>query len=397
MGAFKISERISYVGVNDRVTQRFEGLWPLRFGVSYNSYVVQGTERVAVIDGVELSRAASQIEEIREILGGRVPDYLVINHMEPDHSGAIRALRAAFPEIVIVGNAQTLAMVKGYYGETENVLQVKDGDVLELGDATLRFTLTPMVHWPETMMTFLEQEHALFSGDAFGCFGALNGAVLDVDMDVERYMPEMLRYYSNIVGKYGQFVQRALAKLEGVEIGMICSTHGPVWTATAARVVALYDTLSRYEPLDNGVTIVYGSMYGNTAEMAEAIAAGLAEAGVRDIEVFNASFAEASDMIAAAFRHRGLVIASPTYSDGIFPPVESFVNALAVRGLRNRDVVVCGSFTWSPQAAKGILARLEGCNLTLAAQPFTVKQHAGAEALSTCREAGRALAAALHE
>ncbi len=392
MGALNLSERISYIGVNDRTTVRFEGMWPLPKGVSYNSYLVQGAEKCAIIDGVDVQRASEQIDDIRCITEGKAPDYLVINHMEPDHSGAIRALRAVFPDLIIVGNAQTISMVKGFYGEEGATLTVKDGDTLDLGGATLRFALTPMVHWPETMMTYLEEEKTLFSGDAFGCFGALNGGVLDVDVDIAPYMEEMVRYYSNIVGKYGQFVQRALGKLAGVELRRICPTHGPVWTERLGEVVELYDKLSRYEPLDNGVTVVFGSMYGNTIRVAEAVIDGLASNGVRNIEVFNAGKAELSDMIAAAFRHRGLVIASPTYSDGIFPPVEAFVNALAVRGLRNRALVVAGSFTWAPQAAKKILERLEGCQMTLAATPFTVKQRPGIDAIEVSLQAGKALA-----
>lgn len=395
MSAFKISERVSYIGVNDRATYRFEGMWPIPKGVSYNSYLVNGSEKSAIIDGVELQHAYEQIDEIKEILGGKAPDYLIINHMEPDHSGTIRALRHAFSGITIVGNTQTLAMVKGFYGEEGATLAVKDGETLDLGGATLKFVLTPMVHWPETMMTYLEEEKTLFAGDAFGCFGALNGAVLDSELELAPYMSEMVRYYSNIVGKYGQFVQRALAKLKDTEIATICSTHGPVWRDNIPKVVEVYDTLSNYKPLDNGVTVVFGSMYGNTTRMVEAIVEALAAGGVRNIEVFNAGQAEMSDMLAAAFRHRGLVIASPTYSDGIFPPVAAFVDALAVRGLRNRELVVAGSFTWAPQAAKKILERLEGCGMTLAATPFTVKQNPSAEALEVARESGKALAEAL--
>ena len=219
MRTVRISDRVHYIGVNDRTTTKFEGMWPLPLGVSYNSYIVEGSEKTAIIDGVEASRAMQHIDAIKQILGDRRPDYLVINHMEPDHSGAVRMLRQAFPGIVIVGNAMTLAFNRGYYGIDSQTLQVKDGDTLPLGgDTTLRFHLTPMVHWPETMVTYLEEEQTLFSGDAFGCFGALNGAVVDTDMNTARYFPEMVRYYTNIVGKYGQFVQKALKKLEGLAL-----------------------------------------------------------------------------------------------------------------------------------------------------------------------------------
>ena len=190
MRVHKISKRVHYIGVNDRTTERFESLWPLPVGVSYNSYLVEGPDKVAIIDGVEVGHAMQQIDAIKMILDGREPDYLIINHMEPDHSGAIRLLRQEFPRLTIVGNAQALSMVEGFYGVADNVMTVKEDDVLSLGaDTTLSFVMTPMVHWPETMMTYLREEETVFAGDAFGCFGALNGAVVDSDMDVERYFP----------------------------------------------------------------------------------------------------------------------------------------------------------------------------------------------------------------
>lgn len=371
----KISEKITYIGVNDRRTARFEAMWPLPYGVSYNSYLIVGNEKAAIIDGVEMSHGFEQIDEIRQKLGDRKPDYLIINHMEPDHSSGIRILRSAFPEITIVGNAQTLKMIEGYYGVTDNVLTVKDGDTLSLGsDATLQFFLTPMVHWPETMMTYLAEEQTLFSGDAFGCFGALNGAVLDTDMDYGHYMPEMVRYYSNIVGKYGTFVQRALKKLDGVALSTLCTTHGPVWRENLPGVVDIYDKLSRYQPLDNGVTIIYGSMYGNMERLAEAAAEGLASAGVRDITMLNAASAELSDILAAVFRHKGLVIAAPTYSDNLFPPVANALRAIALRGVKDRQAVILGTCTWAERASGIMKSILEEGGLSVYDNPFTIKQ-----------------------
>lgn len=393
-----VTEKVSYIGVNDRTTHLFESMWPLPYGVSYNSYLVVGEERAAIIDGVEASNALRQIDHIREVLGEcRQPDYLVINHMEPDHSGAIALLRQAFPGITIVGNAQTLAMVRGFYGVEGNTLAVKDGDTLPLGPTTtLRFHLTPMVHWPETMMTYLEEEKVLFSGDAFGCFGALNGAVIDSDMAADRYFPEMERYYSNIVGKYGKFVQRALAKLNGVEIGTICSTHGPVWRERISEVVSLYDRLSRYEPLDNGVAIIYGSMYGNTARLAETAAETLAAAGVREIDVFNAAVTDLSYILSAVFRHRGLVIAAPTYSDGLFPPVAAAVEAIARRNVANREVMLMGTHTWVHHATNEMKRVLEPCSFSFAADPVIAKQAPGATELEQARAAALALASRLN-
>ncbi|MDE6703776.1 MAG: FprA family A-type flavoprotein [Muribaculaceae bacterium] len=392
MRLHKISAHTHYIGVNDRTTERFETLWPLPHGVSYNSYLLTGSDKTAIIDGVEVSHALQQIDAIKSVLGDRNPDYLIINHMEPDHSGAIRILRQAFPELTIVGNVQTLAMVKGFYGVADNFLTVKDGDTLSLGDVTLRFALTPMVHWPETMMTYFEEEKTLFSGDAFGCFGALNGAVVDKDMDTTPYFPEMIRYYSNIVGKYGQFVQRAMAKLKDITVETICSTHGPVWQAELSRVIDLYDRLSRYEPLDCGVTIVYGSMYGNTERMIEAAADALVEAGVRNISVHNAAKSDLSYILADLFTHSGVIFASPTYSDSVFPPVAASLDAAVLRGLKNREVAVMGEFTWAPMAAKKMGAAIEASEMNLISDPITAKHAPDADILDKCRALATALA-----
>ena len=394
MRLHQISDHVYYVGVNDRKTELFESLWPIPSGVSYNSYLVVGSEKTAIIDGVEVSHALQQIDAIRSVLGDRCPDYLIINHMEPDHSGAIRILRQAFPDITIVGNVQTLAMVKGFYGVADNFLTVKDGDVLSLGDdVTFKFALTPMVHWPETMMTYFAEEKTLFSGDAFGCFGALNGAVVDKDMDTTPYYPEMIRYYSNIVGKYGQFVQRAMAKLKETAIETVCSTHGPVWHDELPKVIDIYDRLSRYEALDNGVTIVYGSMYGNTERMIEAAADALVEAGVRNISVHNAAKSDLSYILADLFTHAGVIFASPTYSDSIFPPVSAAIEAATLRGLKNREVAVIGEFTWAPMAAKKMGAAIEASEMNLISDPITAKHAPDGAILEKCR----ALAAALAE
>ena len=394
----RISERIHYVGVNDRTTHRFEGMWPLPMGVSYNSYLIEGSEKCAIVDGVEVSHSLQLVDHINALLGGRKPDYLIINHMEPDHSGAIRILRNVYPDLVIVGNAQTLSMVKGFYGEESGTLAVKDGDTLSLGpETTLQFALTPMVHWPETMMTYLREEQTLFSGDGFGCFGALNGAVIDNEMDTERYFPEMVRYYSNIVGKYGTFVQRALKKLAGIELSTICPTHGPVWQSEIAKVVGLYDTLSRYEPLDNGVTIVYGSMYGNTELMAETAADALADAGIKEISVLNASVTDLSYIIADIFRHRGLVIASPTYSNTLFPPITAVMEAISIRGIQNREILTIGSHTWAHQAVYEMGRHLTDAKLTTITDPVIVKQAPDSDTLAQIRAAATLLAQKLKE
>lgn len=386
MNTSRITERVYYIGVNDRSKDRFESMWPLPYGVSYNSYLVVGEEKCAVIDGVESSFAGQQIEEIKSILGDRKPDYLIINHMEPDHSSGIRALRKEFPDIRIVGNAQTLNMVKGFYGVDCNTQAVKDGETLSLGPSeSLTFYLTPMVHWPETMMTYFADEKVLFSGDGFGCFGALNGAVIDTEMDTERYFPEMVRYYSNIVGKYGIFVQRALQKLSSLDIETICSTHGPVWRDQRGKVGELYNTLSLYRPLDEGVSIIYGSMYGNTERAAEEAAKVLSEQGIRRISVMNAAKVELSEMLAEIFRHRGLILAAPTYSDTLFPPMRTVVEAIATRGVVNRELLIFGGCTWAMRSVNVMSEILSGAGITPMEPPAVWKQSPGAEAMGEIR------------
>lgn len=395
MNVKQITDSIHYIGVNDRTTHRFEALWPLPYGVSYNSYLVKGSEKTAIIDGVEASHAIKLIEHINAITGDRHPDYLIINHMEPDHSGAIAILRQAYPDITIVGNAQTLKMVKGFYGIEDNTLCIKDGETLSLGDETLRFVFTPMVHWPETMMTIAENSKILFSGDAFGCFGALNGAIIDTDMDVERYFPEMIRYYSNIVGKYGVHVQRAMAKLKDAELQYICSTHGPVWHDCINQVLEIYDKLSRYEPMDNGVTVVYGSMYGNTESLIEEAAAQLAEQGIKNITIHNASTSHLSNILADIFTHRGLIIAAPTYSADLFPPIREVMDAIVNRQIENRIVGVIGSFTWAQQASKRITEYLQSVKMITTGPVIDLKHAPGSSHVELSRQMATQMAAAL--
>ena len=275
----EIKGKVHYVGVNDRTKALFENLWPLPYGVSYNSYLIADDDMVALVDTVDVAFFEVYIKKIRSIIGDRKINYLIINHMEPDHSGSIALIKKYYPEIVLVGNKKTFDMVEGYYGVTGERYVVGDGDFLKLGHHNLRFYLVPMVHWPETMVTFDETEGILFSGDAFGCFGALNGGCIDRNINTDIYWNEMRRYYANIVGKFGNPVQRALQKCSGLPIKMICPTHGPVWEEYIPKVVDMYDKMSRYEG-EEGVVIAYGTMYGNTEELAETIAEELSAQGL---------------------------------------------------------------------------------------------------------------------
>lgn len=356
MNIQEITKDIFYVGVNDRVKHKFEALWPLPFGVSYNSYIVAGLEKVALIDTVCIEEVREYFNNINAIAAGRSIDYLVVNHMEPDHSGSIPEIVMAYPDIRIVGNSKTIDMIKGFYHieDPDRYLEIKDGVTLPLGGLTLKFFLTPMVHWPETMMTYVAEREVIFSGDAFGTFGSLNGAVIDKDMETDTYINEMYRYYSNIVGKYGRFVVKALDKLSGTPISYICPTHGPVWNEKIPEVTSLVSRLASYKS-EPGVVIVYGSMYGNTAEVAEMIARQLAQRGVKRIIIHNASHSEMSDMIRDAFHYQTLIVGSATYSMRLFPPVEEFMNAMETREIKNKVFATFGNYTW---AAGAVTAKL---------------------------------------
>ena len=346
----KISERIYHVGVNDSAKTLFEGLWPLPCGVSYNSYVV-ADEKVALIDTVEHGFEDEFLANINEAVGDRPLDYLVVNHMEPDHSSLVRYMLEKYPEMMIVANAKTLPMLTGYYGiAPEKVMVMKEGEALSLGSCTLSFHMIPMVHWPETMVTWMAEENTVFAGDAFGTFGAVDAEVVDSDDTFEKYRDEMMRYYSNIVGKYGTPVQSALKKLSGLDVKRICSTHGPVWEKCIPEVVALYDRMSRYE-VERGVCIVYGSMYGNTAAAAEALAEELKALGVpcavHDLAGNVSPGLGLSGALRDVFKYDTIVAASPTYNNGIFPPVETFMRALQSRLIKGRRFFALGSYTWS--------------------------------------------------
>ena len=341
----EIAKDLFYVGVNVRIKHKFENMLPLPYGVSYNSYLLVD-EKVALIDTVEISFGDVFMHKIQSQLKGRQIDYLIINHMEPDHSGSLSLLRKYYPNVTLVGNKKTMEMVQGYYGIDDNTLEVSDGETLFLGRHKLQFHLTPMVHWPETMMTFDETENVLFSGDAFGCFGTLDGGVIDSEMNLDKYWDEMYRYYANIVGKYGAPVQKALQKLTPLDIKIICSTHGPVWKEQASRAVDIYDQLSRYEAKE-GAVVVYGSMYGNTERMAEAVAQGLVQNGIKNVVLHNVSVTDASDILRDIFKYKGLVIGSPTYCNDLYPEIDSLLKKIEIRGIKKRDFAYFGSYSWA--------------------------------------------------
>lgn len=386
-----IQDKVFYVGVNDRTKHKFEGLWPLPIGVSYNSYLIADDDAVALIDTVDVAFFSEYINKIQAVIGNRPIDYLIINHMEPDHSGAIALIRKYYPGIKLVGNKKTLEMVQGFYGVVANDdVCVTDGDTISLGKNQLKFYLTPMLHWPETMMTYDETNKMLFSGDAFGCFGALNGQVIDSKMDVSPYWPEMERYYACILGKFGAPVQAGLKKLAGVDIKTICSTHGPIWTQHIPQAIDTYKRLATGET-QQGLVICYGSMYGNTERVAEAIAQGAAEAGMRKIIVHNLSVSDMSDVLADIFRYNTLAIGGPTYNGGLFPAVDDLMKRLAGRSVSKHKLALFGGFTWSSQAVKVMQAYNEKMKMELVGTPVEWKQGAHADALQQAQALGKLL------
>ena len=387
----EITSRVYYVGVNDRNKELFEGLWPLPAGVSYNSYLIDD-EKVCLIDTVQVDFFTQFLENVRHVIGDRSIDYLVINHMEPDHSGALALLKKHYPDVKVIGNKKTFGMMAGFYGIDDNLIEVKDGDVLSLGSRELRFFMTPMVHWPETMMTLDTRSRALFSGDAFGCFGALNGAIVDEDMATDWCEDEIVRYYSNIVGKYGVPVQNALKKLSGQDIAYICPTHGPVWHELAGKLISMTDQMSRYETVP-GLVICYGTMYGNTERMAEIIASSAAKSGLKNIRLYNVSKTHHSYILRDIFRFGGLIVGAPTYNNGLYHEMEVLLAEIAGHEVKRHCLGWFGSYAWAGKAVK-LIGEWNAHKLHLepVGTPVEMRQAITPETRAQCEALGQAMA-----
>lgn len=393
----EIKEGLYYVGVNDRTKALFENLWPLPKGVSYNSYLIVD-EKTALFDTVDICYSDIFFQKLEVALNGRSLDYLIINHMEPDHSGSLGLLRSKYPNVEIVGNKRTADMVSGFYGITDGVRTIAEQEELSLGKHNLVFYMTPMVHWPETMMTYETTSKIVFSGDAFGTFGTLDGGITDKQLHPERYYDEMIRYYSNIVGKFGSPVQKALEKLGNLEINYICSTHGPVWTIPEQieKVVSIYDKLSRYEG-EEGVVIVYGSMYGNTEQMAETIAIELAQQGIKEVIMHNASKRAHSYIIRDIFKYKGLIVGSPTYNNRLFPEINAILEKIEEREMKNRYLGYFGSYTWAGAAVRRISQFAEATKFEVIGDPIEMKQSMNQSVYEGCVALGKAMAERLKQ
>lgn len=343
--SIEIKNNIFWIGVNDRRTHLFENYWPLPKGVAYNSYVILD-EKVVVIDTVERSRMDDYLESLETILNGRKVDYLIVNHMEPDHSGAIKALLCHYPDLTIIGNSKTFPMLNNFYGVHTHLLEVKEGSSLNIGKRELQFYMVPMLHWPETMVTYLPGENIVFSGDVFGAFGTLDGGIFDDQLDLDYLEEEISRYYSNIVGKYGIPAQTALKKLNMLTFNMICATHGPIWRSHVCDIIARYEKWSKYET-EEGVVIAFSSMYGHTERMADMTARFLVEEGIKKIRIHDTSKTHPSYIINDIFRYKGVILGSCAYNGGIFPTMETLLSELEHMGVKNHLLGFFANKTWS--------------------------------------------------
>ena len=372
----QINDDVTYVGASDRKLALFEAVYPLVNGVSYNSYLVND-EKTVLLDTVDRSVSGVFFENIAYVLDGRKLDYVIVNHMEPDHAATLGELVLRYPEVKIVTNAKVVAMIKQFFDfdVDARVQVVAEGDTFSTGKHTFTFAMAPMVHWPEVMVTFDTTDGILYSADAFGTFGALAGNVFADEVDFEnKWLDEARRYYTNIVGKYGPQVQMALKKALALDIKMICPLHGPIWRENIAWFVDKYNKWSTYTPEDNTVLIAYASIYGGTENAANILASELAKKGVKNIAMIDVSVTHPSYIISEAFRCSHIVFAAPTYNAGIFTPMETVLLDLAAHNLQNRTVAFIENGSWAPISAKlmgDIVAKMK--NMTVLASKATLK------------------------
>lgn len=364
----KISDAVKYIGVDDTTIDLFESQYVVPEGVTYNSYLILD-EKAAVMDTVDQRGAEEWEKKLVDALAGRKPDYLVVSHLEPDHAGSIGRMLELYPDITLVGNAKTFAMLPQFFemGPDVKTLAVKEGDTLSLGSHTLSFYMAPMVHWPEVMVTYESSEKILFSADGFGKFGAMGAE------DDEGWACEARRYYFNIVGKYGAPVQALLKKAATLDIQTICPLHGPILNDDLSYYIGLYDTWSSYRPENSGVLVAYASIHGNTAKAAEKLGELLRAHGVEKVVVSDLAREDMAEVIEDAFRYDRMVVAAASYDGGVFPCMQDFLNHLQSKAYQNRTVGILENGSWAPSAAKtmrGILETLK--NVTIVEPSVTI-------------------------
>ena len=372
----KIQEDLIYVGANDRRLALFENHYPIPRGVSYNAYVVLD-EKTVLLDTADAAVSDQFFENVEYALGGRPLDYIIVNHMEPDHCASLGRLLEVYPEATIICNSKTLTMIHQFFRNNveDRVMIIKEGDTFSSGRHVFTFVMAPMVHWPEAMVTYDVTDKILFSADAFGTWGALNGNLFNDDVNFERdWLDDARRYYTNIVGKYGPQVQALLGKAAGLKISMICPLHGPVIRSDFGFFLDKYQQWSTDEPEEKAVMIAYGSIYGGTAAAADILANKLAERGVKNITVYDTSATHSSYILADAFRCSHLVFASATYNNNIFSTMEHLLHELKAHNLSNRTVALIQNGTWGPNAGKQMRELLEGMkNMNILDGMVTIK------------------------
>ncbi len=372
----KITSDMYWIGGNDRRLALFENVFPIPRGVSYNAYLVMD-EKTVLLDTVDKSVSCIFFENLTHLLEGKKLDYLIVNHMEPDHCATMSELLLRYPEVTIVGNAKTMTMIKQFFDFDldSRSLIIKEGDTLETGRHTFTFAMAPMVHWPEAMVTYDLTDKVLYSADAFGSFGAINGNLFADEVDFEnQWLDDARRYYTNIVGKYGAQVQALLKKAAALDIAMICPLHGPVWRENIAWYMDKYQKWSTYTPEDNTVMIAYASIYGNTENAAEILASDLADMGVKNIAMYDVSVTHPSVIVSEAFRCSHIVIASTTYNGGIFCNMETVLTDIKAHNLQNRTFAIIENGTWAPTAGSLIHKTLETLkNVTILDSKVTLK------------------------
>lgn len=372
----KVTDDLIYVGGSDRRLSRFENLFPIPKGVSYNSYVLLD-EKTVLFDTADESISRQYIENVVHALNGRPLDYMVVQHMEPDHCAMIDDMLRRYPEAKMVCSAKAVGMFAQFYGTdvAARALVVKEGDKLSTGEHTLHFVMAPMVHWPEVMVTYDEKDKILFSADAFGTFGALAGNIFNDEITFDTvWMNDARRYYTNIVGKYGVQVQALLKKAASLDIEMICPLHGPIWRKDLGLLLEKYQKWSTYEPEDKTVMIAYATMYGNTENAANVLAGMLADKGVKNIAMYDVSETDVSELVAESFRCSHLVLAAPTYNSGIQPKMEAYLSDIKALNLQNRTVAVIDNGTWAATAGKQMIGTLESMkNMTILENTISIK------------------------
>ena len=371
----KVVDDIFWIGGSDRRINLFENIFPVPRGVSYNSYIIMD-EKTVLMDTVDHSISREFIENITYVLDGRALDYIIVNHMEPDHCSVIGDLILRYPDVKLIGNAKTFQMINQFFeGLSYESVVVKEGDTFNTGKHNLHFVMAPMVHWPEAMVTYDDVTGVLFSADAFGTFGALDGTIFADEVNFDRdWLDDARRYYTNIVGKYGAQVQAVLKKAATLDIKIICPLHGPIWRENLGYIIDKYDKWSKYEPEEKGVMIAYASMYGNTENMANVLANTLAEKGVKNIRVYDVSNTHVSQLISESFKYSNIVLASPTYNGAVYPVMENFVTDMKALNLQNRTVAVMDNGTWAAVAGKKIAEAVSTMkNMTVIEKVFSVK------------------------